>query len=281
MPARQMTVNDPKSRSEPEGGVSSGQEGRRLLLLPAIDVSGGRCVRLLQGSFSEATRYSLDPVEAARSFAGAGARWLHVVDLDAAEGKGVNNRLLIGRMRRAVSCRIEVGGGVRTEEDARLLLDQGVDRIVLGTVLAKARGEAAAWIARLGPRFVGAIDARDGRVRVAGWTADAGFADTELAGVAAAMGVRGIVYTNIARDGTLSGPDIERTNAVARAAGLPTILSGGIGRLEDVEEVAARRASLLVGVILGKALYESRVDFASLVIRFPQESGSAWDFPAE
>ena len=251
-----------------------------MLLVPAIDLSGGRCVRLLQGNFSETTRYSLDPVEAARSFAEAGAQWLHIVDLDAAEGKGGNNREVIGRIRRAVRCRLEAGGGVRTAEDARRLLETGVERIVLGTALASARDEVAEWIARLGPRFVGAIDARDGRVKVAGWTADAGLADVDLARGLAEVGVRGLIYTNISRDGTLRGPDIERTNAAARAAGLPTILSGGIGSVQDIEEVAVRRDPLVIGVILGKALYESRVDFAALVTRFPQEAVSRWDFPA-
>jgi phosphoribosylformimino-5-aminoimidazole carboxamide ribotide isomerase len=251
-----------------------------MLLVPAIDLSGGRCVRLLRGSFPDATRYSIDPVEAACSFERAGARWIHVVDLDAAEGKGKNNREVIGRIRRAVSCRLEVGGGVRTEEDAQRLLVSGADRIVLGTVLVRSPQEVAGWISRLGSRFVGGIDARDGRVKVAGWTADAGLDDTELARGLAAIGVSGLIYTNISRDGTLKGPDIERTNAAARAAGLPTMLSGGIGSAQDVDAVASGKDPLVIGAILGKALYESRVEFAALVTLFPQEAGSPWDFPA-
>ena len=250
-----------------------------MLLIPAIDLLDGRCVRLVRGSFAEATRYESDPVETARVFADTGARWLHVVDLDAAEGRGKDNRAVIARIRAAVDCRLETGGGVRSEEDARGLFALGVDRIVLGTVLVRAPGQVAEWVGRMGPRFVGGIDARDGRVKIAGWSADGGVADVEAAAGLAALGIRGLVYTSIARDGTLDGPDIPRTNAAARASGLPTILSGGIGSSADVEAAAAQADPLVAGVILGKALYEGRVDLAALIRSFPQESRSPWDDP--
>ncbi len=251
-----------------------------MLLIPAIDLLDGRCVRLRQGSFSEATRYNADPVEMARSFAGLGARWLHVVDLDAAEGRGKDNRAVIGRIREAVGCRLEAGGGVRAEQDARRLLALGVDRIVLGTALVRSPRLTAEWIARIGPRFAGGIDAHDGRVKIAGWSLDAELSDVEAAAGLAGLGISGLVYTSIARDGTLGGPDIVRTNAAARAAGLPTILSGGIGSAADVETAAAEADPLIVGIILGKALYEGRADLGELIRRFPQESRSPWDGPA-
>ncbi len=248
-----------------------------MLLIPAIDLRDGRCVRLVQGSFSQATRYELDPVEMARSFAGQGARWLHVVDLDAAEGKGKNNRLVIQRIRGAVSCGIEVGGGVRSEEDARELLSLGIEVVVLGTVLVKAPEAVAGWIDTLGKRFVGGIDARDGRVKVSGWTVDGGASDLDIATGPCAAGLRGLIYTSIGRDGTLAGPDIERTNAVASAARMPTILSGGIGSDSDVAEVIDRADPFVVGIILGRALYESKVDFSRLVSRFPQNPEPRWE----
>jgi len=250
-----------------------------MLLIPAIDLSDGRCVRLLRGSFSDSTTYSNDPVETARSFEGCGIRWLHVVDLDAAEGKGRDNRAVIGKIRSAVSCRMEVGGGVRSEEQARALLDIGVDRIVLGTVLVRSPDIVAGWIQRLGRSFIGGIDARDGRVKVSGWASDGGAADAEVAAGLAALGICWLIYTNISKDGTLSGPDIERTNAAAWAARLPTILSGGIGSEADVEKVARKRDPLVAGAILGKALYEARVDLAGLVRRFPQDRLTAWESP--
>jgi len=249
-----------------------------VLLIPAIDLLDGLCVRLLRGSFSQATRYAADPVETALSWAGLGVRWLHLVDLDAAEGRGKNNRAVIARIRAAVSCRIEAGGGVRTEADARQLLDIGVDRIVLGTVIVRAPRDVAAWTSRLGARFAAGIDARGGSVRVAGWSDDANIRDVDAAAGLGGLGIRGLVYTSIEKDGTLAGPDIDRTNAAARAAGLPTILSGGIGSEADVERVMAEADPLVAGIILGKALYEGRVDLGGLISRYPQEPASSWDF---
>jgi phosphoribosylformimino-5-aminoimidazole carboxamide ribotide isomerase len=248
-----------------------------MLLIPSIDLRAGRGVRLLRGSFDHQTEYAPDPVETVRSFCAAGARWVHVVDLDAAEGKGADNLDLIRRIRGAVSCRLQVGGGVRTEEQARRLLDLGVDRLVLGTVLVKAPARAREWVDRLGPRFAAGLDAYDGRVRVAGWAEEAGGADTLVAAGLAALGMRWLIYTSISQDGTLAGPDIPRTNAAARAAGLPTVVSGGIGSEDDVDAVAGRGDPLVAGVILGRALYEGRVDLGRLLRRFPQEDPTAWD----
>ena len=234
-------------------------------------------MRLLRGNFSTATRYSSDPVACAQSFARDGARWIHIVDLDAAEGKGKDNLEVIGRIRAAVSCRLQVGGGVRSADQAARLLARGVQRVVLGTVLIKSPADVAVWVKTHGARFAAGVDAANGSVRVAGWTEDAGRKDTEVTAGLAAVGIRWLVYTNIDRDGTLSGPDIPRTNAAARAAGLPTILSGGIGSESDVHKVAELKDPLIAGVILGKALYEGRVDLARLISRFPQDEGSAWD----
>jgi phosphoribosylformimino-5-aminoimidazole carboxamide ribotide isomerase len=242
---------------------------RSFLVVPAIDLRAGRCVRLVRGAFDSATVFPLDPAEQARRFAAAGARLIHVVDLDAAEGKGGDNRAAVAAIRAAVGCALEVGGGVRTEDDARALVDLGVERIVVGTTLARSPEAVAGWVARLGRRFVAGIDARGGRVKVAGWADDAGLLDTDLAARLAAIGIAGLVYTNIAVDGTLAGPDVARTALVARAAGLPTILSGGIGGDDDVAAAAAADP-LVVGAIVGRAMYEGRVDLARLVARFPQ-----------
>jgi phosphoribosylformimino-5-aminoimidazole carboxamide ribotide isomerase len=250
-----------------------------MLLLPAIDLRGGRCVRLLRGSFSDVTRYSEDPVATAASFADAGARWVHIVDLDAAEGKGADNTAVIERIRRAIPCRMEVGGGVRSAEAARRLLDLGVDRVVVGTALVRHPQEVSSWVRALGPRFAAGVDARDGEVKVGGWTEGTSRSDVDVAAGIAGLGMCWLVYTNISRDGTLGGPDIERTNAAARAASVPTILSGGIGSERDVDQVAEKAGPLIAGVILGKAVYESRVDLGALFRRYPQASGGAWENP--
>ncbi len=237
-------------------------------IIPAIDLLEGSCVRLYQGRFDSARRYSEDPVAVARGFERAGARWLHLVDLDAARGIGANNREAIRRVRRAVSCRLEVGGGIRSERDLRELELAGAERLVLGTVLAAHPERVAAWRARFSGELRAGIDALEGRARVAGWGEEAGLEDRELALRAGELGLKGIVHTSIARDGTLEGPDLEASNRLAEACGLPVILSGGIGRAEDVESVYRRRLPAVIGVIVGKALYEGRVDLAELLRRY-------------
>ena len=234
-------------------------------------------MRLLRGSFSHATHYSDDPVATARGFADAGARWVHIVDLDAAEGKGADNCPVIERIRAAVPCRIEAGGGVRSAEAAARLLGIGVDRVVVGTMLVRRPEDVAAWARALGPRFAAGLDAWDGELKVSGWTEDADRRDVNVARSLAGLGIRWLVYTNITRDGTLEGPDIERTNAAARAAGLPTLLSGGIGSERDVDAVAQKADPLVAGVILGTAVYEGRVDLGALFRRHPQETASSWE----
>jgi len=260
-----------------------------MIILPAIDLLGGVCVRLAQGRYASARRYAEDPAAVALGFARAGARWVHVVDLDAARGTaagspGGGNREAIRRIREALDRaagpaaaqgrpRLEVGGGIRSAEDLAAMSAAGADRLILGTALVRAPEEVAAWVsaraaADAGPELWAGIDARDGRVRVAGWEEEGGAEDLELARRARELGLAGIVYTSIARDGTLEGPDVERTNRVAEAARLPVILSGGIGSAADVEKVARQRVEGVVGVIVGKALYEKRVDLGELLRRF-------------
>ena len=239
------------------------------MLLPSIDLMDGKCVRLSMGMADRKKEYSGDPADTARAFEESGADMIHVVDLDAAEGRGRDNRAALSAIRAAVPCALEVGGGVRSGEDVQRLVDLGIERIVVGTVLARSLRTVAGWVERFGRRFVAGIDASAGRIRVSGWTEDGGVADSELAGRLAGIGIIGIVYTSIAVDGTMAGPDVGRTAEIARWAGLPTILSGGIGSEADVEEAAGAEA-LVVGVILGRALYEGRVDLAGLLARFPQ-----------
>ena len=246
-----------------------------MLIVPAIDLLGGRCVRLLRGSYASARVYGEDPVAVARELERAGALWIHVVDLDAARGGG-SNREVLRRIRDAVSCRLETGGGIRSAEDVRELLAAGMDRLVVGTVLVRSPELVSSWSAEAGGRLVAGIDAQDGEVRVSGWEQSGATRDVDLAASLLPRGLRGIVYTSIARDGTLEGPDIARTNAVA-ALGLPVLLSGGIGSAEDVERVHETRHPKVVGLITGKALYEGRLDLASLISRYQAEAdGSAW-----
>ena len=243
-----------------------------MTIIPSIDILGGECVRLTRGDYGAATVYERDPVAIARRFADAGSRRIHLVDLDAARGDGRTNRKVIRRIRRAVNATLQLGGGVRRDDDIEELLDLGIDRLVVGTVLARHPDRVAGWVAHYGPVFLAGIDAMDGAVRVSGWEEETRLTDIELAVRCREIGTIGIVYTSIGRDGTLVGPDIERTIAVAEASELPVILSGGIGSGEDIEQVRNNAGARIVGVIVGKAIYENRVSISEL-FRDPESAG--------
>ena len=244
-----------------------------VLIFPAIDLLDGRPVRLTRGDFTRVTDYARDAVRTAVELEQLGAGWLHVVDLDAARGSG-DNRAVIRAIRAAVGLRLQVGGGVRRLADAEQLLAVGVDRVVVGSALARDPELPGRWAAAVGDRLIAGIDADAGVVKTDGWQRGAATADTELAARIAGQPVRGIVYTSIARDGTLAGPDIDRTLQVAQAARLPVILSGGIGSEQHVAAVAEHQAAGVAGVIVGKAWYEGLVDLAALLRRHPQEQAA-------
>jgi phosphoribosylformimino-5-aminoimidazole carboxamide ribotide isomerase len=241
-----------------------------LILIPAIDILNKQCVRLLQGNYNKVSVYSDSPEEIARSFEEKGALQIHIVDLDAAKGKGDHNRDTIAKIRNAVSCTIEVGGGVRSEEDIDALLAIGINKLIFGTILAKDPDLIARWVSRFGDCFIAGIDARDGKVKIQGWKDDSGLSDTECSLRAKSLGIREIIYTNISNDGALKGPDIERTNLIAETAGIPVILSGGIGAYNDIERAIARCNPLVTGIIIGKAIYEGNIALDEAFRRFQQ-----------
>lgn len=232
-----------------------------MLIVPAIDLLGGRCVQLQQGDFDRARRYGGDAAAVAARFAEQGALWVHVVDLDAARGAG-DNRAVVGRIRKAVDVRVQVGGGVRTEQDAEALIDLGIDAVVAGTALATRTAEVLAWAERWPGRVIGGVDARRGQAQVRGWSESAG---GERALTAALRGsqLAGLVYTAVDRDGMLQGPDVAGGRAAATASGLPVLLSGGIGSVADLQAVAAAGAA--AGAIVGTAVYERRVDLRAAI----------------
>ncbi len=234
-----------------------------MLIIPAIDLINGKCVRLERGDFNRVKVYSDNPVDIARSFEDAGVRWIHIVDLDAARGRE-NNREVIGRIKKAVSCRVEVGGGVRKESDVKQLVEIGVDRIILGTIVVRDIKVVEAWVRKYGNVFIAGIDAKDGIVRVSGWEESTEVEDVELAKRVRDIGIEGIIYTNISRDGLLTGPDIDRTNLIARVSGIRVVLSGGIGSENDIRYVFNRGLNV-AGVITGKAVYERKIDLDRMV----------------
>jgi len=230
-----------------------------VILVPAIDLRGGRCVRLLQGAYDRETVYDGDPVALARGYAEAGAAWLHLVDLDAARDGGKGNRAAIARVVRALPVPCEVGGGIRSEEDVAEVLGLGAACVVVGTLAAERPEVLPRLAARFGERVVLGLDARGGEVRVRGWLEGSGRRVSDLARAAAEAGLRRAVYTDITRDGMLVGPDVEGAAAIQRDTGLRVTASGGVGTLGHIG--AAARAGL-DACIVGRALLDGRFTLA-------------------
>ncbi len=235
-------------------------------IFPAIDLRGGRVVRLQLGDPDRQTVFSDDPLDAGRRWRDAGAGWLHVVNLDGAFAEaGGENWAALAKLV-TLGSRIQFGGGLRAMADIEAALSLGVKRVVLGTAALENPALVEEALERFGPeRIVAGIDARDGRVRIRGWRADTGITPLELARQMAVMGVRTAVYTDISRDGILSGANVAATAELAEASGLAVIASGGVQSLDDVAQLCRAAAWGVAGVIIGRALYEGQVDLAAAV----------------
>ena len=230
-----------------------------MIVIPAIDLKNGRCVRLLQGRKTDVTVYNENPVAVAKEFAAAGAELIHVVDLDGAfNGAESPNRAVVKEIVETIDVPVEFGGGVRSLKDVQDLCAAGVARVVLGTVAAESPYLLKDFVDEFASRVCVGIDARDGRVMTRGWESATPLLAVELARSVAESGVERIVYTDIARDGMLSGPNIEQTLAVARAANVNVTASGGVSSLDDIKRLRDAGDSRLDSVIVGKALYEGR-----------------------
>jgi phosphoribosylformimino-5-aminoimidazole carboxamide ribotide isomerase len=234
-----------------------------VLVIPAIDLKEGRCVRLVQGDMARSTVFADDPVAVARGFEQAGAEWIHVVDLDGAVRGAPVNAALIGAVCRGVTARVQVGGGVRDAATLERVFAGGAGRVVLGTAALEDPGFFGEACRRHPDAILAGIDARRGRVAVAGWTKDSA---TEVGALAARVrdaGAAGIVFTDISRDGTGAGVNAEAVGALAAAVELPVIASGGVASLDDVRALVALGLPNIVGVIVGRALYTGAVDLAT------------------
>jgi phosphoribosylformimino-5-aminoimidazole carboxamide ribotide isomerase len=236
-----------------------------MLVIPAIDLKGGRCVRLYQGDMDRATVYSDDPVATALRWQSEGAERLHVVDLDGAvSGTGVNTAA-IEHICAALTIPVQVGGGIRTVAAAEHLFASGVSRVILGTVAYRQPEIVAEACRRFPGSITVGIDARAGKVAVQGWTEATTLEAVTLAKQCAEMGVSEIVYTDIARDGTELGVNVDATLALARAVALPIIASGGVASLRDIERLAPFQKEGISGVIVGRALYTGAVNLAEAI----------------
>jgi phosphoribosylformimino-5-aminoimidazole carboxamide ribotide isomerase len=236
-----------------------------MKLFPAIDIKDGQCVRLYQGDYAQMTVYASDPVEVAQRWQEAGASWLHVVDLDGAKEGHPLNTALIARICQQTTLRVEVGGGLRTLEHVESTLAAGVERVILGTAVLTNRALLDQALQRWGERIVVGLDARAGLVAISGWRETSNVKATELARELSAAGVKRFIYTDIARDAAMQGPNLAALQAMLDAlhdSGTTLIASGGVSSLEDLKRLAELEVE---GAIIGKALYVGALDLAEAV----------------
>jgi phosphoribosylformimino-5-aminoimidazole carboxamide ribotide isomerase len=224
-------------------------------IYPAIDMRGGNCVRLLQGDYNKETVYGDSPFDMASQFAETGAQWIHMVDLDGAkDGKRVNDRFVI-QAAKELKAQVQIGGGIRTEADILHYLENGVDRVIIGSIAVSNPEFATDMIRKYGAKVAVGIDAKDGFVATHGWLDTSKVRAVELGKRFADAGAETFIFTDIATDGTLAGPNIQAVLEMQEATGKTVIASGGVSSLADLKAIAAKGIS---GAIVGKALYENR-----------------------
>jgi len=231
-------------------------------VIPAIDLIGGKCVRLIQGEYHRQITYEDDPIKQAGIFADAGAEWLHIVDLDGARvGRSINFEV-IGAITSKFDFAVEVGGGIRDEETIRMMLDAGVKRLIIGTAAVNDLG----WFKEMADKFVNklafGLDARGSKVAISGWTQEMPQKLWDFAAQAANLPLSAIVYTDITKDGMLAGPNFDRTKALVDAVNIPVIAAGGVTRIEDIIRL---RELGVAGAVVGRALYEGTIDLAEAI----------------
>jgi phosphoribosylformimino-5-aminoimidazole carboxamide ribotide isomerase len=233
-----------------------------MYIIPAIDLRDGKCVRLIQGRYDRQINYEDDPVKQARQFSSAGAKWLHIVDLDGARlGRPVNTDV-ISAIAKLGLFKIEVGGGLRDEDAIKQLLDIGLERVIIGT---KAVSDFE-WFSEMAEKFSGKIvlglDARGSKVATHGWMQDSPHNLLEFAAEAAKLPLAAIIYTDITKDGMMTGPNLERTKALVEAVDVPVVASGGVNTIEDIRKLAEFSPE---AVIIGRSLYEGTLNLSDAI----------------
>ena len=236
-----------------------------MIIFPAIDIRGGKCVRLLKGDFKRETIFSDSPADMARKWQAQGAEYLHLVDLDGALAGSSQNLTAIEKILESVDIPTELGGGIRTMEQIDKLLAMGITRVILGSAAVKNPALVREACAKYGERIVVGIDAKDGIVAVEGWGESGNIGVTELAQEMRKAGVKTIIYTDISRDGTLSGVNVEATVKLAQESGIKIVASGGVKSLDDIKALKEQEDAGIEGVIAGKAIYMGTLDLAEAI----------------
>ena len=234
-----------------------------MRIYPAIDIRGGKCVRLLKGDFEKETTFSDAPEEMAKKWEAMGAEYLHLVDLDGALAGMSKNLDTVKKILTAVDIPCELGGGIRSMENIKEVLDTGVERVILGSVAVKNPALVKEAYAKYGERIVVGIDAKDGMVAVDGWGVSSDVKVTELAKKMKAVGVKTIIYTDISRDGTLEGVNVEATARLAKESGVKIVASGGVRSEADIRALLPHEREGIEGVIVGKSIYMGTLDLAA------------------
>ena len=227
-----------------------------MIIYPAIDIRGGKAVRLVEGDFDRETAFDADPLDAARRWESQGAEWIHIVDLDGARDGIRQNHDLIARIRASVSCKVQLGGGLRDLPTLTAAAESGIDRLVIGSAAISNPDLIPAAVGALGERVAVGLDARDGRIVTNGWQEQTTERAEDVARRVAAEGVRTIVFTDIGRDGRLEGPNLSALKAMVELGVADVIASGGVSTIADVDLIRDAGAS---GVIIGAALYHQRI----------------------
>jgi len=231
-----------------------------MIIIPAVDIKNGKCVRLLQGRMDDETIYSDEPEAMALKWAHIGAQLIHVIDLDGAFAKSPQNKESIRKILQSVNVPIQLGGGIRNEETVHMYLELGVRRVIIGTEAIK-KPEFVKKICKIYPeQIVVGIDARNGRVAIDGWTHTTGIEAIELAKEFEDCGVAAINFTDIQRDGMQTGPNLDATLQLAQAVSIPVVASGGVSSIEDIKNLLPFERAGVVGVIVGRALYSGQLD---------------------
>ena len=236
-----------------------------MIIFPAIDIRGGKCVRLLKGDFAKETVFSDKPEEMAKKWQAQGAQFLHLVDLDGALAGRPQNLATVEKILAAVDIPVELGGGIRTLESIDEVLALGVRRVILGSVAVRDPELVKTACAKYGDRIVVGIDAKDGIVAVDGWGVSGDVEATALAKEMKKAGVKTIIYTDISRDGTLSGVNVEATAKLARESGVAIVASGGVKSIADIEALKPYEKDGIEGVIVGKSIYMGTLDLAKAI----------------
>ena len=231
-----------------------------MIIFPAIDIKDGKVVRLLQGKFDEVTEYAQDPLIIAKAFEDKGAKWIHVIDLDGAQTGTMRNQDIIIKIAQSVSIPIQVGGGIRSKKSIAQLIEGGVGRVVLGTKAIEDRNFLAEMISKWKDKIAVSLDCADGFVATHGWKETSEIKALDLVKELEQIGLTCLIYTDIATDGMLTGPNFKSLDALCEATKIPIIASGGISNIEDIKKLLTFKEKGIIGAITGKAVYEGKLD---------------------